>query len=195
MSCAKATLGFLVSLLRSRATLCLEKTDNGPDGGLGQYAQYILRVWLSLPRYFVQHHLPSFRGSLPFSMTLCAALSILKMALPPHCRLSTGGVAVVELMLRCDDSHHSLVLEYNLSCSGTVLQSMFVSAMPNISKSRAVNPCLSSCSLKLSCCKGRPPIFKNPMRKIFFLFFNQIITIQFTNPILVFPLIFSCQRN
>lgn len=71
----------------------------------------------------------------------------------------------------CVASHHSLLLKYNLSCSEQSLQSVFISARPKISNLYFVIPLLISSSLSLFLLNVNPPIFWNPMHKIFLFFF------------------------
>lgn len=129
------------------------------------------RVWLFFPLYLVQVHLPSFVLSEPFSTTRWAALPILKSATPPYCIGVIGLEVQLWAQLICVDSHHSLVRKISLSSSGTILQSILVSAQPKTSNSHLVIPCRITVSLCLCLLAGNPPIFWNPILKIFFSFF------------------------
>ncbi len=77
--------------------LCCAYTVNGPpDGGLGRYPQMIHNVWLFLPLYLDQVHLPKLEGSDPLPTTLCAALLILNRDTPPYCLGLIGVLVVLE---------------------------------------------------------------------------------------------------
>lgn len=126
----------------------------------------MLRVWLLLPLYLVQTHLPSWLSSVPFVVTLCAALFTEKRAVPPNYHLVLAFIVLLCAQLTCWCSHHSFVLVGSFPSSGSVLQSRLGSTMPKILNSHLVSPCQMTSSLWLPILAGKPPMFWKPTLSI-----------------------------
>ena len=126
----------------------------------------MLRVWLLLPLYLVQTHLPSWLSSAPFDVTLCAALFTEKMAAPPNCHLVLAFIVLLCAQLTCWVSHRCFVLVGRFLSSGSILQSRLSSTMPKISNSHLVSPCQMTSSLWLPILAGKPPMFWKPTLSI-----------------------------
>ena len=151
------------------------KAVKDPLGGLGQFAVIMLKVWLRLPLYLVQHYQPKPAPSCPLSTTLWAALFIERRAVPPNYFIVLGGKVLLWAQLTCWCSQHSFVWRGSLLSFSTRRQSIFISVNPKTLKSHLVMPCLMISSFILYLFVRNLPIFWKLILNMF-LSFNFILS-------------------